>query len=136
METFSLILTSLGLKQCKTDPCLFCLFDEDGSLLVIVVVYCDDCIIAGRSKWVIQIKIGISGQVKISDLGNLKGHLGVDYKFGCDAHGPYIRSSMTEYLESMVRDFKKDMSGSIKTFSTLAPLSHRHCVPRLTTKSF
>jgi hypothetical protein len=26
METFSLILTSLGLKQCKTDPCLFCLF--------------------------------------------------------------------------------------------------------------
>jgi hypothetical protein len=68
METFSLILTSLGLKQCKTDPCLFCLFDEDGSLLVIVVAYFDNCIIAGRSKWVIQIKIGISGQVKISDL--------------------------------------------------------------------
>jgi hypothetical protein len=36
----------------------------------------------------------------------------------------------------MVRDFEKDMSGSIKTFSTLALLSHRHCVPRLTTKSF
>ena len=31
METFSSILTSLGLKQCKTDPCLFCLFNEDGS---------------------------------------------------------------------------------------------------------
>jgi hypothetical protein len=118
METFSLILTFLGLKQCKTDPCLFCLFDEDGNLLVIVVVYCGDCIIAGNSKWVIQIKIRISGQVKISDLGNLKRHLGVDYEFGCDAQGPYIQSSMTEYLDSMVRDFEKDMSRSIKTFST------------------
>jgi hypothetical protein len=83
-----------------------------------VVVYCNDCIIAGRSKWVIQIKIGISGQVIISDLGNLKRHLGVDYKFGCDAQGPYIQSSMTEYLNSMVRDFEKDMSGLIKTLST------------------
>jgi hypothetical protein len=118
METFSSILTSLGLKQCKTDPCLFCLFDEDGKLLVIVVVYCDDCIITGRSKWVTQIKVGITGQVKISDLGNLKRHLGVDYDFGCDAHGQYIRSSMTEYLDSMVRDFETDMSDSIKTFST------------------
>jgi hypothetical protein len=63
-------------------------------------------------------KIGISGQVKISDLGNLKRHLGVDYKFGCDAQGPYIRSSMTEYLDSMVCNFEKGMSGLIKTFST------------------
>jgi hypothetical protein len=67
-----------------------CLFDKDKNLLVMVVVYCDDCIIAGRSTWVIQIKIGISGQVKITDLGNLKRHLGVDYKFGCDAQGRYI----------------------------------------------
>jgi hypothetical protein len=115
METFSSILTSLGLKQCKTDPCLFCLFDEDGKLLVMVVVYCDDCIITGRSKWVTQIKIGITGQVKISDLGNLKRHLGVDYEWGCDAHGKYIQSSMTEYLASMVCNFETDMSDSIKT---------------------
>ena len=118
METFCKILKSLGLTQCKTDPCLFCLFDKDGELLAVVVVYCDDCILAGRSKWVIQIKIGISGQVKISDLGNLKRHLGVDYEFGCDAQGRYLLSSMTEYHDSMVRDFEKDMSGSIKTFST------------------
>jgi hypothetical protein len=136
MEAFSLILMSLGLKQCKTDPCLFCLFDKDGSLLAIVVVYCNDCIIAGRSKWVIQIKIGISGQVQISDLGNLKRYLGVDYEFGCDAQGRYIRSSLTEYFNSMVRSFEKDTSSSIKAFLPLAQLSHRHYVPCLTTKSF
>jgi hypothetical protein len=31
METFSMILMSLGLKQCKTEPCLFYLFDKDGN---------------------------------------------------------------------------------------------------------
>ena len=38
MELFSKILVSIGLKQCKTDPCLFCLFDKHGKLLAIVVV--------------------------------------------------------------------------------------------------
>ncbi len=56
--------------------------------------------------------------MKISDLRNLKRHLGMDYEFGCDAQGRYIRSSMTEYHDSMVHDFEKGMSGSIKTFST------------------
>ena len=51
METFSLILMSLGLKQCQTDPCLFCLFHEDGNLLVMVVVYCHQKV--GVGKYVI-----------------------------------------------------------------------------------
>ncbi|KAI2505738.1 GAG-pre-integrase domain [Fragilaria crotonensis] len=118
MELFSKILVSIGLKQCKTDPCLFCLFDKNGKLLAIVVVYCDDCLITGRAKSVAEIKAGISKQVKIEDLGKLSRHLGVDYKFGRDEHGPYILSSMNEYHESMIRDFEKDIGSSLKTFST------------------
>jgi hypothetical protein len=48
----------------------------------------------------------------------LKRHLGVDYEFGRDEHGEYIQTTMKDYHESMVRDFERDMSGSIKTFST------------------
>lgn len=118
METFAKILKSLGLVQCKTDPCLFCLFGQDQKLLALVVVYCDDCILSGRSKWVNKLKLGIAKQVKISDLGKLKRHLGVDYKFGRDEHGHYIGSSMKDYHESMVRDFEKEEFGSAKTFST------------------
>ena len=89
---------SIGLEQCKTDQCLFCLFDKNGKLLAIVVVYCNDCLITGRAKAVADIKAGISKQVKIEDLGKLSRHLGVDYyKFSCDEHGPYIWSSMNEY---------------------------------------
>ena len=118
MATFSKILTGLSLSQCKTDPCLFKLHDKKGNLLVIVVVYCDDCIITGHRSAVDQIKKGISRTVKISDLGKLKRHLGVDYDFGKDSEGNYIRSHMTDYMEAIVRDFEKDMERSVKEYKT------------------
>ena len=118
MELFSKILVSIGLKQCKTDPCLFCLFDKNGKLLAIVVVYCNDCLITGRTKAVADIKAGISRHVKIEDLGKLSRHLGVDYKFGRDEHRPYILSSMNHHHKSMIRDFEKDIGSSLKTFLT------------------
>ncbi|KAI2506458.1 hypothetical protein MHU86_7973 [Fragilaria crotonensis] len=60
MESFSKILKSLGLFQCKTDPCLFYLFDRYGNLEAMVVAFCDDCIATtGREWWVTRLKIGI-----------------------------------------------------------------------------
>jgi Zinc knuckle len=62
-ESFSKILKSLGLIQCKTDPCLFYLFDRYGNLEAMVVACCDDCIATtGREWWVTRLKIGISGR--------------------------------------------------------------------------
>ena len=56
MATFSKILTRLGLKQCKTDPCLFSLHDDKGNLLALVMVYCDDSIITGFRNHVSRLK--------------------------------------------------------------------------------
>ena len=118
METFTAILLGLGLIQCKTDPCLFMMFSTDGTLDALVVVYCDDCIITGIHPVVEKIKAGISRSVKISDLGNLKRHLGVDYEFGTDSEGDFIRSYMTDYVESIVRDYEEFKESGIKEFST------------------
>jgi hypothetical protein len=118
MMTFAKILINLGLTQCKTDPCLFTLHDPDGNLLVLVVVYCDDSIITGIRKHVDRIKKGISDAVAISDLGNLVRHLGVDYETGRDKSGKYIRSSMTDYLEAIVRDFETDVNAKVKEHKT------------------
>jgi hypothetical protein len=118
MSTFAKILAKLGLVQCKTDPCLFTLHDEDGNLLAIVVVYCDDSIITGFREAVDRLKRGISCAVTISDLGKLVRHLGVDYEFGRDDYGAYIKSSMTEYIESIVRDFEKDLATTLKDYRT------------------
>ena len=108
----------MGLTQCKTDPCLFTLHDPDGNLLALVAVYCDDSIITGIRKHVDRIKKGISDAVAISDLGNLVRHLGVDYETGRDKSGKYIRSSMTDYLEAIVRDFETDVNAKIKEHKT------------------
>jgi hypothetical protein len=119
MLTFAKILAKLGLAQCKTDPaCLFTLHDEDGILLAIVVVYCDDSIITGFREAVDRLKRGISCAVTISDLEKLVRHLGVDYEFGRDDYGVYIKSSMTEYIESIVRDFEKDFATTLKDYRT------------------
>jgi uncharacterized protein YihD (DUF1040 family) len=118
MNTFAKLLTKLGLVQCKTDPCLFTLHDELGNLLALVAVYCDDSIITGFRAVVDRLKKGISCTVTISDLGKLVRHLGVDYEFGRDAYGDYIKSSMTEYIESIVRDFEKDLATTLKDYKT------------------
>ncbi|KAI2512112.1 GAG-pre-integrase domain [Fragilaria crotonensis] len=118
MMTFAKILINLGLTQCKTDPCLFTLHDPDGNLLLLVVVYCDDSIITGIRKHVDRIKKGISDAVAVSDLGNLVRHLGVDYETGRDQTGKYIRSSMTDYLQAIVRDFENDMELKLKEQKT------------------
>ena len=103
MQKFTKILKSLGLiQECKMDPCLFLLFGKDIMLLALMVVYCDDCILTGCSKYINELKNRISEQVKISDLRNLKRHLGVDYEFGRDEHGEYIQTTMKDYHESMV----------------------------------
>ena len=49
MNTFSGILTDLGMRQCKSDPCLF-VFPVSGDPLVIILVYCDDCIMTGTAS--------------------------------------------------------------------------------------
>jgi uncharacterized protein YihD (DUF1040 family) len=118
MKTFAKLLTKLGLVQCKTDPCLFTLHDGSGNLLALVVVYCDDSIITGFREVVDRLKKGISNEVTISDLGALVRHLGVDYEFGRDEHGNYIKSSMTPYIESIVRDFEKDLATTLKDYKT------------------
>jgi hypothetical protein len=105
MEIYSKSVKSLGLIQCKSDPCLFVLFDKYGIIQVIVVVICDDCIIAGREKWVTRLKIGISGKMAMSDLGELKRYLGVDFRFSYDEHirsGAQMSDAMTKNISLVV----------------------------------
>ena len=99
---------SLGLTQCKSDPCLFVLRDVGGELCAMVAVYCDDSIITGFSSSVDMIKSRIQDQVSISDLGDLRSHLGIDHDFGTDEHGSYLRSCMKDYADKMTTDYVQE----------------------------
>ena len=57
-----------------------------------------------------MIKSGIKDCVSISDLGVLQRHLGVDYEFGSDHLGKYLRCSMDNYVASIVKDFTEEFN--------------------------
>ena len=57
-----------------------------------------------------MIKSGIKDCVSISDLGVLRRHLGVDYEFGSDHLGNYLRCSMDNYVASIVKDFTEEFN--------------------------
>ena len=61
-----------------------------------VTVYCDNSFITVFSSSVNMIKSRIQDQVSISDLGDLRRHPGIDYEFGTDEHGSYLRCSMKD----------------------------------------
>ena len=108
METFSKSLKSLGIIQCKTDPCLFVLLDKYRNLQAIVVVCCNDCINTGRKKCVTRLKIGILGKMTMSDIREWKCHLGIDCQFGCNEHirTQQMSDAMTKII-SLVTVFAK-----------------------------
>ena len=58
--------------------------------------------------------------MSISDLGDLRRHLGIDYEFGTDEHGSYLRCSMNAYAENMTTDFVQEF-GSIRDTKTPGP---------------
>jgi len=117
MLTFSNILKSIGMRQCKSDPCLF-IFPVSGDPKAIIIVYCDDCIITGINNTVKSLKEEISKHVKITQPGILTQHLGVNWKFGDDKYGPYLEGSMHEYTKSICNDYEKFMGATIKPQNT------------------
>ena len=120
MNTFSGILTDLGMRQCKSDPCLF-VFPVSGDPQVIILVYCDDCIMTGTASVIKQLKQGIAKRVTITEIGPFTRHLGVDWKFGTDNNGSYLESSMISYTDSICRDLETFINKSLRSHDTPGP---------------
>ena len=57
-------LRKMGMKQCKSDPCIW--YKRDGDkLILIVAVYVDDCVLAGKKKDIEIFKVEIQGRFNI-----------------------------------------------------------------------
>jgi Reverse transcriptase (RNA-dependent DNA polymerase) len=126
VDTFSKILVSCGLAQCKTEPCVFhkrkidtrkfCTVYAQPALMV--AIYIDNSLICGEKELIEDLKDKISKHVNITDLEILSRHLGVDYKFGADDHGKYIEMSMNAFVDEIVRDAKAVYGKELRPFST------------------
>lgn len=101
---FSAELKKLGLIPCKADPCVWYKV-EDGETVLIVVVYVDDCILAGPQEQVDWFKTEIKKRFSIQELGPIKKHLGVWYERKSDELGPFYEVRMDEYKKEIVNDW-------------------------------
>jgi TfoX/Sxy family transcriptional regulator of competence genes len=49
----------MGMKQCKSDPCVFYKHDEQGKLVLMAVIHVDDTLLTGTPEWIEWFKKGI-----------------------------------------------------------------------------
>jgi hypothetical protein len=108
------------MKQCKTDPCLFVKHDEDGNLVLMAIIYIDDCIYCGKKEEIEKLKKWVIKHVTITDIGNLDTHLGVDYVLGEDELGKYFECSMNKYVSECVSEFEKHVGKEMSNKRTPA----------------
>jgi len=95
-------LRGFGFEPSKVDPCVY--IYRRGGVLIIIVLYVDDLIIAGNNRGAINaFKSAISKRFKMKDLGALKWILGMEVRR--DRERRMLEISQTAYIERMLEKF-------------------------------
>lgn len=103
---------SYGFTPSQADPCLY--IKRDGSVLLIVVLYVDDLIIASNSVEVMdKFKKDISQRFKMTDTGPVKWILGVEVIR--DREKRTIELKQTAYIDKLIKSFGMEDCRSIST---------------------
>ena len=119
MKTFAaFLINSLGLKQSKTDPCIFYKMDKE-RLVLILVLYVDDTLCAGTKKEVLWAYKMIEAKFTIEKLGKLKKHLGVWWTWKKDQQGEtYLVANMPKMIEEIDLKFQEATGKKAKIAQT------------------
>ncbi|KAI2500145.1 Mitochondrial protein [Fragilaria crotonensis] len=80
MKTLYKYLTGeMKMSQSEVDPCLYYWKDKAGNATLLAVVHVDDVALIGDKTNIEKFKTELKKRFNISDLGQLKKHLGVWY---------------------------------------------------------
>jgi len=115
------ILTSkegIAMKQCKRDLCVFVKHNDDGQLILMLVSYIDDVIVAGKRSQVEKLKECLRKRVTITDIGRVQTHLGVDNELEKDGKGYYWKCSMYKCIDTMIKDFEQHTKKETSDYPT------------------
>ena len=101
----------MGFKQSNYDPCIYVL--NSGGEIVIIAVYVDDIIIAGKTEEIIQQYIKeITEKFDVTDMGTLHHFLGTKITYA-DSGNIWIGQPM--YVREILKKFGMDESKSVVT---------------------
>jgi hypothetical protein len=101
------------------DPCLFYWKNAAGEVILMAVVHVDDILLVGEKETIEKFKSELKKRFNISDLGQLKKHLGVWYDWRTDDNGEtYIVASMTKLEDEIVEAFETSTGKMVKETET------------------
>ena len=122
-ERFTEYATSeegLDLIQSKSDPCLFYKKNDNNDTIGMIVIYVDDCVIAGEDDFIKAMKTKLKDEFGVVEDGQLRKLLGVRYKWE-DLDNPdqaKVILSMDDKANDIVEAFETVKGSSVKTFKT------------------
>lgn len=95
-------LTTLGLKQLKTDQCVF-IANENSDNIIILAVYVDDMIVLWKNESMKDSLIeNLKKEFKMKDLGFAKSFLGVTLNYKV---GETLKIDQQPYIEKVLKRF-------------------------------
>src|ERR1700678_3163472 len=100
-------MTKLGFERCGGDQAVFFRRCERTNVLIIVLVYVDDCSIVGKTKALIaRFKVEIAKFVEITDMGELHWILGIEVRRIREERKNLL--SQKSYIDSILRRYNFD----------------------------
>ena len=106
---FAISKEGLNLTQSKSDPCLFFRKNEEGRTVGVIVIYVDDCVIAGENEFMSEMKNKLKTEFGVVEDGRLRKLLGVRYKWEDldDDENARVVMSMDDKAQEVIDAYEK-----------------------------
>jgi hypothetical protein len=122
-ETLNKVLTKIGFKRLRSDPCLYTKQNKQGKIICIVTVYVDDILLTGEDKEIDTAKKLLNKEFNVTDIGLADIIIGI--KFVKCGDGYLLHQK--RYLDDILTKFNVD---SFKPCSNTIPEKHNDLAQR------
>ena len=118
--TFATSEEGLGLEQSKTDPCIFFKRNERGQTIGIIIIYVDDCLIAGDETFITNMKYKLKQEFGTVEDGQLRKLLGVRYKWEYldDPDKAKVTLNMDDKADDIIQAYEKSTGITAKEYKS------------------
>jgi len=108
-----------GVKQSKSDPCVFYKKEKDGFPLIITAVTVDDCLMGGTPKELDIFMADIEKEFNIMKEMEVKKYLGINYEFKRDDNGDICAfCTIKAKVEDIVKSYEEYIGGKVKVYES------------------